>query len=345
MSKRFDFIVDWLEFTYLVPDGLNGLSPWQNFLADFPEFADRMMDFVPRQKGLFGYTDVLQYYDELMIGYNHEHPEFGVHVIFNGSGMYRVCEFFGLKNFEEYVEARKIFEILKSRSCRITRIDIAYDDLKKVFKAKDFYRWHANDRISTKCQRFGVDGSEQNDGLTFSLGKRGDSGNGRFLRIYDKGYQSKGKIDSTRYEFEFRKAWAQKIQDMVLTDQHFSFADLLEDMFFITNEYDLSGDKNIDKVRKCRAGQDEKWTLFLETIRKIYDSSVVVQVDTVKRDMSFDKTREWIKVQTLPSLYMFTSVYGEQHLLEMIRMQEGKLSDLQRKMLDKYINEMNVGIS
>lgn len=339
MCMKFDFIVDWLEFTYKVPEGCNGMSVWNNFLADFPEFEERLSDMVPREKGLFGYTDVLMYYDELMIGFNPEHPEFGVHVIFNGSGMYRVCEFFGLKNFTEYIEAAKVFNILKERSCTITRIDIAYDDYNKTFKAKDFYRWHAMDRISTKCQRFSVDGSEQNDGLTFCLGKRGDSGNGRFLRIYDKGYESHGKIDSTRYEFELRREWAAKITHMVIHDEHFSFADLLEDMFYITNEYDISDDKSVNKTRKFRAGEFDKWTLFLETIRKTQDSCVEIKIDTVKRENSFERKRDWLKLQVMPSLFMFVAVYGYNYLKEIVDAQQGKLSDIQRKMLDKYLYE------
>lgn len=345
MGMKFDFFVDWLEFTYLVPDGLNGLSPWQNFLADFPEFADRMIDFVPREKGLFGYTDVLQYYDEMMIGYNHDHPEFGVHVIFNGSGIYRICEFFGVDNLQEHIGAKKIFEILKKRSCRITRIDIAYDDYTKTFKPSDFGLWKMQKRISTKCQRYEIIGSEDSRGDTFCLGRRGDSGNGRYLRIYDKEYESKGKIDAIRYEFEMRRAWAQKITDLVLNDQHFSFADLLEDMFDIVNEYDLSGDKNIDKNRKSRAGQDEKWALFLETIRKIYDSDVDLKIDNKKKDNSFEKKREWLILQVMPSLFMFVAVYGLKHLEDIIDMQHGKLTDMQRKMLDKYLYEMKEDIN
>lgn len=338
MSK-FDFFVDWLEFTYLTPDGAGGLSVWDNFLSEFPEFEERLPDMVRREKGLMGYTDVLQYYDECMIGYNPDHPEFGVHVIFNGSGIYRVCEFFGMKNFEEYVEAAKIFRILKERSCRLTRIDIAYDDKSKTFRPSDFGLWKMQKRISTKCQRYEIIGSEDSCGDTFCLGRRGDSGNGRYLRIYDKEYESKGKINAIRYEFELRKAWAQKIMDMVLEDQFFSFADILEDMFYITNEYELSGDKHNDTMRKLRAGREEKWDLFLETIRKTHEMQVVIKVSCEKKVNSFEKKRDWIKLQVLPSLFMFTAVYGTKHLIEMLDAQQGKLSDLQRKMLQKYLYE------
>ena len=77
----------------------------------------------------------------------------------------------------------------------------------------------------------------------------------------------------------------------------------------------------------------------MPTIRKIYDSDVDLKIDTVKKDNSFAKKRDWLKLQVMPSLFMFVAVYGMKHLIEIIDAQQGKLTDMQRKMLDKYLYE------
>lgn len=335
-----NFVIDWLEFTYKVPEGLNGLSVWDNFLADFPEFEEMLDDMVLLEKGRNGYTHVFAFTDEFTISYNPEEDRLGVHVTFPSRGLYRIMTIFGLDDFSEYADAAALFRILKERSCKISRLDIAYDDYSKTFTPHDFAKWKLDGRISTQCKVFGFMSSQANEGGTFYLGKRGGD---RFLRIYDKEYESKGVIDAIRYEFELRRDWAAFVQDRILEGKDFCIADLIDQMFYITGEYDLSGDKHLDSVRKVRAGVEEKWQLFLETMREqtLRKTQVEVKVCNLKQQNSFQKTEEWIKGYVLPTLFMCTEVWGIDKLIEMLQAQKGRLKPMQRAMLEKYKWEAN----
>lgn len=61
-----------------------------------------------------------------------------------------------------------------------------------------------NNQITTRSREWSFISSTQNGGAgaTFYLGKRGSD---RFLRVYDKDYESDGRIPAIRYEFELRK--------------------------------------------------------------------------------------------------------------------------------------------
>lgn len=330
---KMDFTIDWLEFTYLCPENLAGCSVWENFLDEFPEFEELLDDMVLLEKGRNGYTHVFAFTDEFSIGYNPDEERLGVHVTFPAHGLYRIMQIFLLDDISEYADAAALFYILKARNCKISRLDLAYDDYTKTFTPHDFMRWKMNERISTQCKCCGFMMSEATKGGTFYLGKRGK---GRFLRIYDKEYESKGVINSIRYEFELRQEWASLIQDKIINQDDFSIADLIEGMFYITNEYELSGNYVTDNKRKSRAGVDEKWQLFLDSIRTIRKRHVEIKVCNVKKHNSFDKKEEWIKTQVLPTLFMFTEVVGMDKLLEMIGAQFGRLKPLQREMLKKF---------
>lgn len=52
------------------------------------------------------------------------------------------------------------------------------------------HHWHSSSRYG------------EQSGDTINLSGRGKSGGGKFLRVYDKGFQSAGKIEATRVELE-----------------------------------------------------------------------------------------------------------------------------------------------
>lgn len=333
---KMDFIIDWLEFTYQCPENLAGCTVFENFLDEFPEFEALMDEMILLEKGRNGYTHVFAFCDDFTISYNPDNELMGVHVTFPAHGLYRIMQIFGLDDISDYADASQLFLILKNRHCRISRLDLAYDDYTKTFTPHDYMLWKMQKRISTHCKVFGFASTLADEGGTFYLGRRGK---GRFLRIYDKAFESKGVIDSIRYEFELRHQWVEFIQDKIIAQVDFSLADLIEDMFTITNEYEVSGNKLIDKDRKYYAGTDEKWKLFLDSIRTIRKTQLEVKVCNVKKYNSFDKTEEWITTQVLPSLFMFSEVVGMDKLIEMIGIQSGRLRPLQREMLKKYKRE------
>lgn len=272
MAQKVDFLVDWLEFTYICPEDAGGISVFENFMSEFPEFEDHMYkgDLVIADYGRHGYSHCFVYYDEYSILYHPEKQNFGVHVTFPSHGLYRLCEMFGIKDeFSDYAGFRSVLALLRERHCHITRLDICYDDYSKILTPLDYNKFMTNKQITSKSREWSFISSTQNGGAgsTFYLGKRGSS---RFLRVYDKDYESEGRIPAIRYEFELRKKYLDMIVNKVIEGINFSFADLIGEFMVISNEYDLTGEQSTDKNRKARAGILEEWAALLETIRKTH---------------------------------------------------------------------------
>ncbi|MBN2293545.1 MAG: replication initiation factor domain-containing protein [Pirellulales bacterium] len=92
--------------------------------------------------------------------------------------------------------------------CLATRLDCAFDDFRRsvtLDQVKDaamagnfsgFRRWKP-DEPRTRSGEY--------EGRAVYFGRRGKDGGGRYLRVYDKGLESGGKIDSIRWEPEFCK--------------------------------------------------------------------------------------------------------------------------------------------
>ena len=83
-------------------------------------------------------------------------------------------------------------------------------------------RFLAYKRISTQTKKMQFITSTQTRGATFYCGARGGD---RYLRIYDKNYESNGEIDSVRYEMQLRGERANAIFDHVASGKGFSFAE------------------------------------------------------------------------------------------------------------------------
>lgn len=344
MVQKFDFSIDWLEFTYRAPECLNGLGVFENFQKDFPEIvkdweinADQV---VLLAKGRNFYNTVYSFSDDYTVCYHSDRRNMGVHVTFPGHGIYKISEIFGLGDLNEHDAARKIFKILDERNCEITRLDLAYDDFTKTFTPFDFNIFMTEGRITTDSRVWSYIGSGHKRGGTFYLGKRGRD---RMIRIYDKEYESDGKIDSVRYEFELKKEWSRVVQNHIINDKVFMFADLLDSMFTIKEEYDLSGDSHVDGMRKCRAGIDEKWQLFLDTMRQVFAKSmcsvVEISLKKEKEEYSYKRTYEWLRDYILPSLFIFRQTCSQQEFDEFIASGEDKLKPEKKRLINRYIME------
>lgn len=371
MVQKFDFSIDWLEFTYKVPlqftpkeesegvQTLNGMDVFENFKKDFPEI---MKDWeintdqvVLLAKGRNFYNTVYSFSDDYTVCYHSDKRQMGVHVTFPGHGIYKISEIFGLGDLNEHEAARKIFKILDERNCEITRLDLAYDDYTKTFRPKDFMVFMSEERITTESRVWSYIASARNNGDTFYLGKRGRD---RFLRIYDKAYESDGKIDAIRYEFELKKDWARVVQNHVMNDKVFCFADLLDSMFIIKEDWgfngeydtfiDRKGDKaetlsKADAMKKSRAGIDEKWQLFLDTMRQVFAKSmcsvVEISLKKEKEEYSYKRTYEWLRDYILPSLFIFRQTCSQQEFDEFIASGEDKLKPEKKRLINRYIME------
>lgn len=337
---RMNFIIDWLEFTYFVPES-DSHTLFQSFEEEFPELEEYIQNMVLLDYGKHGYTHCLTYTDDFMIWYNPEHERMGVHVVFPGHGMHKLCEIFKLGGLEKFVQAKDLFALLKSRHCRITRMDIAYDDFEMLITPHEYARWMLEGRVRTKARTYNFVSSQQAAGGTFYLGKRGAE---RYIRIYDKNFESKGKVPSIRYEFELRGAWCQKIFDLIMNDSVFTFKDLISDYFEIVEAYNnISGSDHAVYSRKKRAALEARWLEFLELCGKVVlnDSSPIdLHIPREKTEYSMKKCIDWVAHQLSPSLFLLLETIGIDRLEDLIRISgRNRLKKEKIAVMSKYKSE------
>lgn len=333
------FLLDWLEFSYLPGGREDGLQLWTDFMDDFPEFEDEFAETVLYEKGMHGYTYVYKFTDQYSILYNPDNADMGVHVIFPSHGLPKLCQLFdlGSDNVNEYAPAQKMFQILNERSCKVTRMDVCYDDYSKLFTPNDFNILMSSGRILTKCREYRFFSSYQTCGSTFYLGKRGRD---RLFRCYDKNIESNGVIDAVRYELELRGDYAKTLQRDIAEGKRFKFSEMLTNMFNVVNEYEQNdgASSGAIRMRKSMAGLDPKWLELLNLFDKLVlsDNDKLV-IDRVERVPSWTRFFNWFEKQILKNLYMFREVIGsDEKLIDMIDFQEGRLSEMKEKMLGRY---------
>lgn len=342
---KMNFFLDWFEFTFLFKfdedHDHDSHTLWDCFLEFFPEFESYINEMTLLEYGKFGYTRILTYKDEFMIMYNPDQEHMGVHIVFPGHGMHMLCQVFGLGGMEEFAQAKDLFDKLSSRNCKVTRMDIAYDDYEKLIMPSDFNFWLVHKRIRTQSQTMQYVTSKSDAGGTFYIGRRGSA---RYMRIYDKNHESKGKINAIRYEFELRREWAQKVMDLVTSGTFFTFKDLVADFIAIVQEYDYeNGSSGTISMRKSRAELDEKWFKFLELCGKVVlndDSPVDLTIPRVKKEYSIRRSIDWVIRQLAPSLFVLHETIGVDRLMEIVdyhgrsRLKKDKVA-----VMDKYRQE------
>ena len=338
--------IDWLEFTYKV-EPKEDLGVYEQFLIDFPMFENLLDHCVLAERGMYGYTHVLRYCDEYMIMYNpKDQKRMGVHVVFPGHGMWRMCELFGLSGDDkpDFVDVKPIFQYITEHNGKLTRCDISFDDFTKTYKPIHYERWNCFGRIRSNCSTNKHDSSAQQKGDTYYLGRRGRA---RYFRVYDKAYESDGAIDAIRYEFELKEDYLDMIVNKVLNGEHFDFADLIFDLFVVTEEYELSDNENVDRMRKHRAGVLQEWVDFVNREMRPNSSLKLssdpdLTVSRVKKEPSFRRTYRWVTKQLLKTLYIFGEAYGFDRLENIIRRERNKLKPLELNMLEKFREEVPV---
>ena len=81
ISNKFDFSIDWLEFTYRATECPNGFGVFENFQKDFPEIM-RDWEINPDQVTLLGkgrnfYNVVFSFSDQYTVCYHSEKKSMG----------------------------------------------------------------------------------------------------------------------------------------------------------------------------------------------------------------------------------------------------------------------------
>ncbi len=190
---------------------------------------------------------------------------------------------------------------MKQFSPTCTRIDIFFDDYKRLIEPESLHQIAKNNDFSgfrnsqIKQGRKGIE--LIHDEVDF--GKRGQNGSGKYLRIYDKFLESKGEKNCIRFEVEFTKKRAQLVFDKLSESaDNDVFATLCGALVGGSIRFiQRNGDKNIGRLKIY-----EFWQEILGLLGK-----VEIRVPTKKTDIGGKFT--FIFRQVSPTLALLRRIF------------------------------------
>lgn len=320
--------IDWLSFTYQPNDDDKAAhsSIVDCFLAKFPKFHDIMDECVVFASGTgkyysncLGWNDGIMFcYDDdtvkrnINIGTGQVIDEFehGFNVSIPSHGLHNISTLFGFEvDSSNFLSFKPVLEYLLSNDCRVTRLDICYDDFTKTFTPEDFIKFHYDKQIKSPCHKFTMCTGGKNHGATFYIGARAN----KMLRIYDKNAESSGVIDAIRYEIECHHKYAKMVCDSVLNGT-FNFAWFLEN-WFIQLKVKPTCDTFENKSNRSRLATLPEWESFINVGFANNETPVIPQD---KKAVNFDRTQAWINRQVIPSIVKYIDVCGFKNFLSLL---------------------------
>lgn len=239
-KKVSELKLDWLSFTYHAPvstivpyvnpndypvgsdlSGCNFESPiFLSFKKMFPELDD-IWQYMVSTGSRNHYDTSFKIGSDFLVCYNFGGEVSGIN---QDMGLnfdipsHSLNLFFVLMQIdpEEKGALSKLLKLLWDRGCRLSRIDICFDDYSKTFRAFDYSIWWHNNCFKThfRSARVECSGQGRDAGYTFYLGSRKAN---KLLRIYDKDIQSNGENDCIRYEFEYHSKYAQMLHKHLMS--------------------------------------------------------------------------------------------------------------------------------
>ena len=311
--------VDWFSCTF------RDCKNWQEIAGVF--FID-LDKFEVSDGGFNGYKKKAVY-EHIHIFYDGT-PQMGVFINLSGQGcrqMEEILEYLSMdwKDFFGYVRGFNI---------NITRLDIAIDDFKGIFKIKQLESCLKRGCVISKFRKarnFETIEIEtgKTEGQTLYFGKKDV-----VIRFYDK-YQerlAKNKIfndDITfwnRTELQLRGDRAKSAIDIIVDNNH----DLGEFVKGVLNRYIAFKLKGTDS-NKSRWDNTRWWDKFLGDVEKI---SLSMQAP----DKSVLRTKNWIDTQVVGSFAMLYESLGNDPLTidYMLKIGRDKMSDRQKQMAKDF---------
>lgn len=337
--------VDWLSFTYQPSD--DDKAAYNNivdcFLEKFPNFKNIMDECIVLVSGngkyysnCLGWNDGIMFsYDDAKAKSNYnigtgefiDEFEHGFNVSIPAHGLHYLSDLLGFDVVEDnFLSFKPVIQYLFDNDCRITRLDICFDDMQKVFTPYDFNDFMRNTQIKSPCRKWQFFGGGKNGGSTFYIGSRAN----KYLRIYDKNAESSGVINAIRYEIEVHHKYAKQLCETVLNDT-FDFSWFLEKWFIQLKE--KSSCESLDKKdRLSMLPTLPEWESF---IKSSFANNKEVVIPLEKKAVNFEKTQYWIDHQVLKSLLIYITVNGVDSLLD-------KISDVTLE--NKHIQVINDAI-
>lgn len=240
--------VDWISFTHISDADCDQLN---EFYAAFPEIHEFVLNHEHIHYFDRHYEFAYMIDNTLLLKFDSKENQYqaGVNVQIPSHGIRDFAKLLGLDPDDDS-SAVGLFKILKSRNCRLSRLDLAYDDFSKTFRPLDFNKWMCNRQIVSRSKKWGFISSARENGTfygdTFYLGSR----SGKYLRIYDKDIESGGEIDSIRYELELHSENARPLLDYICEHGKVNLGDILfrvNPILKVIKTYEDDGDLNVSR--------------------------------------------------------------------------------------------------
>lgn len=321
--------VDWFSATFF------SAKNWQNFASDLGLNPD---DFIERDKGINGYSKSAHWGQiQFFFDGHNTTANMGIHLNMSGQG----CRQFE-QTFEKHGRTwQDIFElVLSSGKVNITRLDLALDDFKGIFKIKQIEKCV---RDGCVCSRFptarNFETISLESGQTLSqtvyFGK-----SDVIIRFYDKAGERREKGYVLKEEIEYwNRTEIQLRGDRALAAVEMIINNCLEIGTFILgvlNRYLSFKKKGIDKNR-ARWENTRWWQTFLNNVDKI-------RLSLVAPDKSILRTKDWIETQTVASLAMLYSALGNDKLFldYIITLGKKQMTEQQKEMANEFLYDERI---
>lgn len=179
-NMKIQYTVDWFNFT--VKNGKH------------TRMGNVDNRYIQHERGMNGYTTSLRFLDGRIENTSPENPVMGTQIIFSGSA---------LANFQD-MYSKHFDNVLEHYACldgKATRFDVAIDVRNSGMTYDDFKDAIESNKVKCKVPRnkFEHYGNFGDDGWTIYIGRGSKH---RYLRIYDKGAESKNGQDWVRIELQ-----------------------------------------------------------------------------------------------------------------------------------------------
>lgn len=319
--------LDWITFTFLPPVEVIPVIDragekvqmhlFDYFCSVFDTFQPMVNDAL-FARGKFSYDYALYCSDSIQIFYDSENSNKGVCVSVPSSGLNKLYKLLGSEDIYD------LLNCLNHNYCRISRMDICFDDYEKIIHPWEYAVWFQQDLFDTHYRKISYICSQFHKGDTFYCGSRAT---GKMLRVYDKEYESNGQIDAIRYEFELRGDYARALQQHYLDNEVIDFSELILSFFDIKER---SGNHMNDYKRL------DRWSMFLTHVSRNVKGKINPPVKT--EPTSIEKARKWVN-SIKKSLAFAANIIGIDDFISML--EHCQMSDLHKKLLYDYFKDRN----
>jgi DNA relaxase NicK len=225
---------------------------------------------------------------------------------------------------------------------KCSRVDLCFDDYERIKTPSEVYRecccGEEKKYSGFRRHRYIVEekSNGEKSGDTLYFGTRGKNGGGKLMRCYDKNLESKGEIDSIRWEVEFSKDRASELfYRIAISGSLEEFVTHIAAFIGGAMDFIERNGKNLDRAHRMA---------FWERILAILGSSSIRNPRPLK---TIEKAKDWIERSVTPSLGMLRKAFGNDIYVLWIEtlVKDACLSKYQRRVVEIFMARNNTETS